>query len=511
MPLSAQSDKFHIVMAASEVVPYAKTGGLADVVGALPLELVKLGHQVTVVMPSYRRFLAGRPPLRPVTSLHIPMADGVMEVLLEEEVRSVAGATQPLRVLMVRHDPYFDRAGLYQSSEGDYPDNLDRFVLFSKAVLETITYLRSARGVTVDVLHLHDWQTALCAVYLKTIRQRDPALAQIKTLLTLHNVGYQGVFPGSQFPRTGLPQSVFSSGGLEFYQKINLLKGGIIYADAVSTVSSTYAREIMTPEYGHGLDGVLAGRSDGVHGITNGIDVTVWNPETDPYLPVHYSLENLAGKRACKTALQQRLGLPATEAPVLGVIGRLTPQKGFDLLVEILPEISAMDVQLAILGTGDRDLEEQFQVAKRRWPERIGFHAGFNEELAHQIEAGAEMLIMPSRYEPCGLTQLYSLRYGTVPIVRRTGGLADTVVPFKPSTVRDKRATGFHFTDASADALLSTILLASHIYHDRDTWRALMETGMKTDVSWEQAASQYLKLYHTVKRNKDGAASGVKR
>jgi starch synthase len=401
-------------------------------------------------------------------------------------------------VLAVRYDPYFDRSGLYQDQRGDYPDNLDRFSLFSRAVLEAIRFLVDVRGEAVDVLHLHDWQTALCAVYLKAFTQEYKGFGQLKTLLTLHNVGYQGVFSGKQFARTGLPSAVFSPIGLEFYGSLNCLKGGIIYSDAVSTVSPTYAKEIMTREFGCGLEGVLAGRADGVQGITNGIDTTAWNPETDQYLPARYTTADLSGKQLCKRALQRELGLPSRDVPLLAAIGRLTPQKGFDLLREIIPELMALDVQVALLGTGDRDLEQQFGAAKAKYTDRIGLHIGFDEGLAHRVEAGSDMLVMPSRYEPCGLSQLYSLRYGTVPIVRRTGGLADTVIPYRPSTAQAKVATGFHFIDASTDALLSAILLSLRIYRERSEWDSLIQAGMRTDVSWTQAAKEYAQLYRSL-------------
>lgn len=495
-PFSA--DCLNIVMAASEAVPYAKTGGLADVVGALPLELAKLGHRVTLILPGYRNFVAGRQSRQPAVRLSIPTVGTSVEVTLEEEIVSVTAGIHPLRVLVVRYDPYFDRPGLYQDQCGDYPDNLDRFTFFCRTVLEAMCFLAGVRGESVDVLHLHDWQTALCAVYLRALAEEYKGLGRLKTLLTLHNVGYQGVFPGEQFARTGLPPTLFSPSGLEFYGSVNCLKGGINFSDAVSTVSPTYAKEIMKPEFGCGLEGVLASRIDGVQGITNGIDVMAWNPETDPYLAAHYTAADLSGKQACKRVLQQELGLPNRNVPLLAVIGRLTPQKGFDLLKEIIPELMALDVQIALLGTGDLDLEQQFRAAKARYPDRTGLFIGFDEGLAHRMEAGADMLVMPSRYEPCGLSQLYSLRYGTVPIVRRTGGLADTVIPFRPSTVQAKLATGFHFIDASTDALLSAILLSLQVYREHDAWQSLIQAGMKTDVSWTKAAKQYVQLYRSV-------------
>lgn len=498
MPSALQDKPLNIVMAASEAVPYAKTGGLADVVGALPLELIRLGHRVTLILPGYRSLVARRRTGQPVLQFRLPTGGSVVDVTLEEEIVPVTGEPHSLRVLAVRYDPYFDRPDLYQDRHGDYPDNLERFILFCRAVLEAVRFLTAVRGETVHILHLHDWQTALCAVYLKVLDQERKGVQHLKTLLTLHNVGYQGLFPGERFAETGLPPTLFSPSGLEFYGMLNCLKGGIIFADAVSTVSPTYANEILTKELGYGLDGVLAGRVDGVQGITNGIDIEAWNPETDPYLPAHYGVADLAGKRACKRALQQELGLSIREVPLLAVIGRLTAQKGFDLLREIIPRLMALDVQIALLGSGEHQLEQLFLAAKARYPGRIGVFIGFDEGLAHRIEAGADLLVMPSRYEPCGLSQLYSLRYGTVPIVRRTGGLADTVIPFGSSTAEGKRPTGFHFIDSSPDALLSATVQSLQVYKERDAWHSLQRAGMNTDVSWAPATKRYVRLYRSV-------------
>lgn len=499
---TASGDGLNIVMAASEAVPYAKTGGLADMVGALSIELTKSGHQVTLLMPGYRG-RATSESRRLAMQLSIPMDGKPVDVTVEEENVLVTGAVHRLRVLFVRYDPYFDRPGLYQQDHHDYPDNLERFVLFCRAVLETVRGLIATRAEKVDVLHLHDWQAALCAVYLKTIPHEYKGLEQLKVLLTLHNMGYQGTFPGHQFVKTGLPPSLFSPSGLEFYGAINCLKGGIIFSDAVSTVSPTYAKEIMTPEYGCGLEGVLANRADGVKGITNGIDVAVWNPESDPYLPAQYSAADLSGKQTCKRALQRELGLANRDVPLLAVIGRLTVQKGFDLLIDVIPEIMSLDTQIVVLGMGEHHLEQQFIAAQSRYPDRIGLCLGFDEGMAHRIEAGSDMFIMPSRYEPCGLSQLYSLRYGTVPIVRRTGGLADTVVHFRPSRAKSKCATGFHFIEASADSLLSTLLLSLHVYKDRQTWESLIRAGMMTDLSWGRSAKLYVDLYRELQKGRE--------
>ncbi|MCP9455340.1 MAG: glycogen synthase GlgA [Nitrospira sp.] len=484
-------------MAASEAVPYAKTGGLADVVGVLPQELIRLGHEVTVMLPGYRSVLESLPTREITLHFTTPVGSVSREGTLEEVCVPVGDGLSPLKIVVVRCDPYFDRPGLYQDEHGDYHDNLERFALFSQAVLRWIRYLSERDGRSVDVLHLHDWQTALCSVYLKA-GVRGLAIPGVKTLLTLHNVGYQGLFPGEQFPVTGLPDALFSPRALEFYGLVNCLKGGIVFSDAVSTVSQTYAKEILTKEFGYGLEGVLADRREGIPGIVNGIDVNVWNPETDRFVPASYSVCDLSGKKICKRLLQRELGLPVRSVPLLAAIGRLTYQKGFDLLLEALPEMVLLDVQLVLLGTGDRDLEERLLEAQSAYPDCVAVRVGFDEGLAHRIQAGADMLIMPSRYEPCGLTQLQSLRYGTVPIVRRTGGLADTIVPFKPSTVRANLATGFQFDTPTSEAMLSAILLAVSVYREQETWCSLIKAGMKADVSWVRSAAQYEQLYRTV-------------
>jgi len=498
MAKSHYAHSLNIVMAASEAVPYVKTGGLADVVGALPSELAKLGHAVTLVLPYYREFQTNGRSLRSLGTIRVQTSTGPVEAGLEEDLISAGVARRSVRVVVVRYDPYFDRVGLYQGPDGDFKDNLDRFAFFSRAIVEVVAFLGKGAGEPVHVLHLHDWQTALAAVYLKTTERNRELLRDVRTLLTLHNVGYQGIFPGSQFSKTGLSADLFTPAGLEFYGSVNLLKGGIVFADAVSTVSPTYAKEIMTSDGGFGLEGVLAGRKDGVAGIVNGIDVCFWNPETDQHLPANYTRDDLSGKIVCKKTIQVELGLPNRDVPLIGVIGRLTSQKGFDLLAEIIPELIAVGVQLAILGTGDRSLENRFQSLKAQYPEHIGLSLQFDEGRAHRIEAGADMLVMPSRYEPCGLTQLYSLRYGTIPIVRRTGGLADTVISYRPSTILAGIATGFHFAEVSAESLLSTMLLALKVYAERGAWRSLQMAGMAADYSWECSAKQYVDVYEAL-------------
>jgi len=490
-----QVSPLNLLVAAAEATPYAKTGGLADVAGALPQELAKLGHNVILLVPRYRCVNESGRSFHPVARLPVRMPEGVVDVSIDEDVRSVAGPSTGFRVWAIRHDPYFDRAGLYQERGIDYPDNMDRFAFFCRAIIETMVYLRQKMQWKTDLLHLHDWQTALCSAYLKTTDRGRTELDGVKTVLTLHNAGYQGIFPGSQFSKTGLPPALFAPDGFEFYGSVNLLKGGIVFSDYLTTVSPTYAQEILNPDGGFGLDGVLRNRQTHFQGILNGIDVELWNPETDPYLPARYSVSDRTGKLICKRALQSEFNLPHTQQPLVAAIGRLTSQKGFDLIEAIIPQLMTHDLQLVMLGTGDQAYEERFKALQARYSDRMGLHVGFDEALAHRIEGGADMLVMPSRYEPCGLSQLYSLRYGTVPIVRKTGGLADTVVPLTPQFLQSGKATGFHVIEATTSALLTVLFRAIQVYHDRSTWECLMKIGMKSDFSWARSAKTYERLF----------------
>jgi len=485
----------NLLIVSSEAVPYAKTGGLADVAGALPLELAKLGHDVILLLPHYRCLNESGRTFRPIRQLRVPTPLGLVDTLIEEDIIFVGDGGRQVRVWTIRNEAFFDRPGLYQDRGIDYPDNLDRFSFFCRATIEVIAHLRTAYRWNTHVLHLHDWQTALCSVYLKTIERDRPEVQGVRTVLTLHNVGYQGLFPGEQFENTGLPPSLYTPAGLEYYGSVNLLKGGIVFADYLTTVSPTYAREILTPEFGFGLDGVLRNREDQLLGILNGIDIDRWNPETDPYLPSNYSATDRSGKQVCKQALQREFQLPETSVPLLGVIARLTSQKGLDLVASIIPQLMAMDLQLVILGAGELELEAKFKALQGRYPHRMGLRIGFDEGLAHRIEGGADVFVMPSRYEPCGLSQLYSLRYGTVPVVRKTGGLADTVVPLTAQARQTRRATGFHVEADKADALLTVLRRVVAVYQDRTTWDQLVETGMNADVSWARSANAYDQLF----------------
>ena len=487
-------------MVSSEAVPYAKTGGLADVAGALPLALAKLGHDVILLLPRYRCVCESSRSFRSVCRLHVPTPHGFIDALIEEDVIPVGEGDCRVRVWTIRNEGFFDRPGLYQDHGVDYPDNLDRFTFFCQATIEVMAYLQTACRWKTDILHLHDWQTALCAVYLKTVDRDRPEVQGASTVLTLHNVGYQGLFPGEQFEKLGLPPLLFTPAGLEYYGLVNLLKGGIIFADYVTTVSPTYAREILTPEFGFGLEGVLRNRVDRLQGILNGIDIDRWNPETDSYLPANYSVIDRSGKLKCKQALQREFQLPETSVPLLGVIARLTSQKGLDLVADIIPQLMEMDLQLVMLGTGEPELEAKFKLLQAQYPHRMGLRIGFDEGLAHRIEGGADLFVMPSRYEPCGLSQLYSLRYGTVPVVRKIGGLADTVLPLTLKSRQAGQATGFHVEADTADALLAVLRRAVTLYQDRSMWGQLVEAGMTTDVSWARSANAYDRLFVSLVR-----------
>jgi len=484
-----------ILFVASEAVPFAKTGGLADVAGALPRELTRLGHKVRLVLPRYGSIDGAAHGLKEWGRLAVPTASGVVSAVVEEG--HLPGSD--VQVFTIGHAPLFDRQGLYGEAGADYPDNLERFAFFCRATMELLLAFSKVSKWTPDVLHAHDWQAALSVVYLKSLYAKRPEFKKLGSVLTVHNLGYQGLFPATAFPKTGLGSELFTPKTLEFYGQASLLKGGLVFADLLTTVSPTYSREMQTPEFGFGLDGVLRERQDRLSGVVNGIDVETWNPATDPHLAARYSASDLAGKRQCKEALQRELTLPVRDVPLLAVISRFTPQKGLDLVAAVLPELMRLNVQVALLGTGDLPLELQFQSLRMRYPDKIGVRIGFDDALAHAIEAGADLFLMPSRYEPCGLSQLYSVRYGTVPIVRKTGGLADTVVAYTPKTAAEGRATGFAFTEATPEALLTTILLALRVYADRAEWTGLMKAAMETDVSWAQSAEAYVTLYQRVR------------
>ncbi len=480
--------EFSILFCASEAAPFAKTGGLADVCGALPMMLSRQGHDVRLVLPYYRstRF-SGVPTIRMDQSVQIAMSG---KMLTCPVLRSTMDG---VTVYLIEQNAYFDREQLYGVGADDYPDNLERFTCFSKAALALCRRL----GWYPDIVHCHDWQASLVAAYVDQVRLREPSLLpHTSTVLTIHNIGYQGLFPKSQFPITDLGAETFVPERVEFYGQANLLKAGIVYADGLTTVSPTYAREIQTPEFGCGLDGVLRDRRDRLIGILNGADYGVWSPELDAFIPQRYSAGDLAGKAVCKAKLQESSGLAKrAETPLIGIVSRLADQKGFDLLAKVLDELMQMELQLVILGAGDKSYETMFGDVAHRFPGKLAVHVKFDNALAHLIEAGSDMFLMPSRYEPCGLNQLYSLKYGTVPVVRRTGGLADTVVDWTPATAAAGAATGVVFESYTPEALVGAVRRALELYASRQAWRRLMLNGMHQDFSWNRSAGEYARLY----------------
>jgi len=485
----------NICMVASEVVPLAKTGGLADVVGALAVECASLGHDVAVVLPAYRQVDALGYEMADLCTLSIPTKNLALDIRIQQvfvPTLRVAGPGR-LRVFVVRHDPFFSRPGLYQEAGRDYPDNLDRFVLFCRSVMELLLHLHATEQWRTDLLHLHDWQAALCAVYLRTLYHTRPSLSRTRSVLTIHNLGYQGLFPAEEFPATGLSGNVFTPAALEFYGRVNVLKGGLVFADRLTTVSPTYSQEIQTAEYGCGLEGVISERKSVLSGIVNGIDANLWNPTNDQYLPAPYTASDLSGKARCKQALQREVGLRSLKGPLLAVIARLTSQKGIDLVIDILPELMALNVQMVILGTGDPVYERQVRELGERYAGRVAVRNVFDEGLAHRIEAGADMFLMPSRYEPCGLNQMYSLKYGTLPIVRATGGLDDTVQQYDEAS---GAGTGFKFWEPSSSAIYFTVGWAVSTYYDRPQHiQQMVQAAMAQDYSWEKSAAEYVRMY----------------
>lgn len=471
-----------VLFCVSEAVPLAKTGGLADVGGALPPALARHGVDVRVAMPRYRAIsLDGAREAGRVTA---PVGgDQVTGLVFESRLPD-----EDVPVWFFDQPQWFDREGLYGEGGRDYPDNLARFTFFCGAVLAWVQQQRWCP----DLVHCNDWQTALIPIL------SHAGAPRITTLLTIHNLAYQGLFAADQWNVTGLPPSLFTPAGLEFWGKINLLKGGLVFADLLSTVSQAYAQEIQTEEYGAGLDGVLRDRRADLFGILNGVDYGVWDPSIDSLIPAAYSVEDLAGKRICKARLQQEFGLTVDAgAPVIAMVTRLADQKGIDLVAAIIEDVFSLGAQFVLLGMGEPAYHDRFEAIGARYRGQAGIRIGFDDGLAHRIEAGADIFLMPSRYEPSGLNQLYSLRYGTVPVVRRTGGLADSIVDLTPDTQAEGTANGFVFDDYTPDALLTAIRRALDAIRDQAVWRRLQQTGMRADFSWGRSAARYVELYET--------------
>jgi starch synthase len=495
---------------ASEVTGFAKTGGLADVAAALPPALARLGVDCAVLMPLYGFLRHGSVPIEPTEhTFTVPIGDAAMPGRIWRS--RLPDSTVP--VYLVEQPDYFDRvdpsagAGLYQHKtlDGltDYPDNCARFGFFGRAVLEALPLL----GWLPDILHLNDWQTGLTPLYVAEFYRRHPRpevrrhYERMRTIFTIHNLAYQGLFWNLDMPLLHLPPRLFNPDGIEFHGHINFLKAGLVYSDQLTTVSPTYAREIQTPYYGCGLQGLLMRRSDRLAGIVNGVDYRAWNPATDPFIAAQYDADTIcAGKPKCKAALQEAFGLDVEpRTPLLGVVSRLADQKGVDLLVKVAPALLLQEVQLVVLGQGDPRYQNLLVQLRKHFPRQVGIRFDMSEPLAHQIEAGADAFLMPSQYEPCGLNQLYSLRYGTVPVVRATGGLADTVADASHVNMGAGRATGFSFIPYHANAFREAIDRCLSLYRERpQLWRRLQETGMRQDWSWARSAVEYERRYRAV-------------
>jgi starch synthase len=484
----------NVLFLSSEVDPFAKTGGLADVSGALPQVLKSLGVEIRVMMPRYGSINERRTRIHEMIRLKdIEVPLGSRLHLANVRSSFLTSAHDKVQVYFVDNHALFGRHGLYVHPETrkDYADNDERFAFFCRSAFEILKRM----GWAPDIIHCNDWPTGLVPVYRRTLYRDDPLFKDTRTIFTIHNMAYQGIFPKKSFARTGLPEEVLSEEGVEAYGQLNFLKGGLVFADAITTVSEKYAEEIATSvEFGAGLQHIVAKRKKDLTGILNGVDYSQWDPSVDELTPHRFDARSLDLKVENKKVLLERVKLPFQEnVPVIGIISRLAAQKGFDLIGEILDDLMKLEVQLVVLGTGEKPYHDLFEKAARRYPQKVAVALAFNNELAHLIEAGSDMFLMPSRYEPCGLNQIYSLRYGTVPIVRATGGLADTI-----DDVEGSNGTGFTFKNYKASELLKTVQRARHAFADQAAWKKLMKAGMAKDFSWEVSARKYLHLYRSL-------------
>jgi starch synthase len=492
--------KYKILFITSEVVPFVKTGGLADVSAALPQMLAEMGHEVRIVVPKYGAVDDRKFKIHEVVRLKdLQIKIGNKEVIFSLKSCFLPGQRVRVQIYFLDNQEYFgSRNSLYNDpmTGKDYADNDERFILLNRSVFELIIKL----GWIPDIIHCNDWQCGLIPAYLKTIYKDEENFDKFKTLFTIHNLAYQGEFPKTSFKKTGLPENLNSLKGLIHKGKVNFMKSGLLFADVINTVSETYANEIRTDkEIGAGLKDVLSKRKNDLFGIINGIDTKVWNPEKDKHLPKKYNIKNYQHKMMNKQALAERFGFEFNEeTPVIGLISRLFDSKGIDLVQKILPQLLKMDIQMIVLGTGDKKYHTFFDQTARKHQDKFASYLGFNDDLAHLIEGGADMLLMPSKYEPCGLNQMYSLKYGTVPIVRETGGLADTVIRFNE---KRKEGTGFVFKKYDAKEFLSEIKRALKVFDDKETWEKIVKAGMKSDFSWHSSAKKYVDLYKTILSN----------
>jgi starch synthase len=495
--LYGMSKPLNVLFVTSEVEPFAKTGGLADVSAALPQTIKELGHEIRIILPRYGCISERRSKLHNVLRLKdIPIPIGKAEATANIKSSTIDSKKSKVQVYFIENQEYFGHQDLYVDSatKKDFPNNDERFIFFCRAVLETLKRL----GWQPDIIHLNDWQSGLIPAYLHTLYKDDPFYKGIQSVFTIHNLAFQGIFPAASFQKTGLPKELFTTEGIEFFHKMSCLKAGLMYSNAITTVSERYAHEIQTsPEYGCGLEGVLHKRKNDLSGIINGIDYNLWNPETDDLIPVRYSIKDIELKSENKRYLLHTHNMEYhPEIPLIGMISRLTDQKGFDLLSEIFDDMMKLNVQFILLGTGEKKYHDLYEKLQKKYAGRVGMDLKFDNTLAHMIEAGADMFLMPSRYEPCGLNQLYSLRYGTVPIVRSTGGLDDTIDDIDASP----KGTGFKFQKYDGKELLKSIQHAVKLYAEKGAWQKIQRNGMSKDFSWESSAKQYITLYRKLLR-----------
>ena len=485
---ASRNRSLRILMVASEAQPFSKTGGLADVVAALPKALGRLGHDVTVITPRYR----GAPDGRVAATVALEMAGHRFHARLLEHAIGVNA-----RVLLLDCPELYDRAGIYYEASGDYPDNPIRYAFLSAAAVD----YAAQQAQPFDILHAHDWQAGLTPIYARLAEAASGrAGGHPGTVLTIHNLAYQGIFDKSWVPRLGLGWPDFTVSGFEFFDCLSFLKAGITAAEALTTVSPTYADEIQRPEYGHRLDGVIRARHDRLTGILNGIDADEWNPATDPFLPQPFDVDRLGAKAASKRALLERFGLAVTDEtlarPIVGMVSRMVDQKGLDLIAAVASQLASLDATFTIVGTGEPHHQEMWRRLSQWRPDRISAFIGFDEQRAHLVEAGADMFLMPSRFEPCGLNQMYSLRYGTVPIVRAVGGLVDTVRPYHP---KNGQGNGFLFSEYDPGVMLQTLEAALATFANKKIWSRLQKNGMRADYSWDRSAAEYVKIYRRLR------------
>ena len=486
----------NVLFLSSEVEPFAKTGGLADVSGALPQIIKSLDHEIRIMMPRYGCINERKSKLHEMIRLKdIEIPVGSKRIPASVKSSFISNNHTKVQVYFLDNPALFGRSGLYVHPETkkDYADNDERFIFFCRGVLEVLKKM----GWAPDIIHCNDWPTGLVPAYLKTIYKDDPFYRDTRSVFTIHNMAYQGVFPRTVFSKTLLPAEILSEDGVEAHGNVNFLKAGLVFADAITTVSEKYAEEIRSSEeYGCGLQNIVNRRKHDVTGILNGIDYSLWDPSVDELLPQKYDARSLDLKLENKKALLAKMGLPFSEkTPVIGIISRLADQKGFDLIGEIFDDLMKLNLQIVVLGTGEKKYHDMFEKAQRKFPGKFAARLSFDNDLAHLIEAGSDMFLMPSRYEPCGLNQIYSLRYGTIPLVRATGGLDDTIEDFNASS---GTGTGFKFKHYASGDLLKVVQRALHAFADHASWRKLMKHGMSKDFSWESSAKKYIQLYRSL-------------